>query len=832
MRNTSKKIISLIAAAALSVSAFSLAGCGDAFKLKDKLELPTGEVTSNGGFVVEKGDYVYFINGQASYDMSNAFGDAQKGALMRIKQTELKQGKYDEAEMVVPMLFVNANYDSGIYIYDDYVYFATPSTDKDLDGNLKNSELEFRRAKLDGSDTKATPFATVTSNSAQYRFVEIDETVYCLYVDGTALKSCNTATGDVTTLASNAGAFVFNDDAQEKASEEFGTVYYTMTVPKLEGTDAATTEEYNQIYRVRADATATTDKNAASYTVTGNGYTKTYDFDENFLKEKNNEAKEEGNDAPYDLADYTTYPYVNLGELVVDGIGSSSEIKLNEKYNVKADAEAAKTAGKWTELKGYTYTLQSYENGGIYFTRTKVMAGSNEIAALYYLADETTQAQGWNTVSGNSEFDVVSLNTTNASASAKYLYDAQTKQHSYLYVSGDSLYRADQPTVAQDGSYKETEPLELETGVTGAILLSLQDNYLYYYNSTNNLFRIDYTGDEENYHAYLEGQEEFDAVQILKIEWNTSWYAPEFVGNVLLYNNMETVADVTNNYIYALNLGVEETKDDVTVERMMNVKELKAFNEQYQEIFDFIQATADTELKAAMTYYFRTGETKLYNDVVDLYETFEKNEFTAFITHTASENKTGADYTKKFKDDAGKFYDVQSYFFGVLGQVSDEDEEAYEEAWVKSLRGESEDEEAATEEFPGWAVALIVIGSVLLVGALGVVIFINVRKASKKAMEEQMRTSKKRKKIDTTDDKTIDVYADDEPTAEPETPAEEPVEETAEPVEETAETAEPVEETAETAAEEPVAEAEQAPAAAEETPAEEAPAADETEKTE
>ena len=43
-----------------------------------------------------------------------------------------------------------------------------------------------------------------------------------------------------------------------------------------------------------------------------------------FLKEKNKEAKENKKDAPYDFADYTTYPYVNLGQIVLDGIGASS----------------------------------------------------------------------------------------------------------------------------------------------------------------------------------------------------------------------------------------------------------------------------------------------------------------------------------------------------------------------------------------------------------------------------------------------------------------------------------------------------------------------------
>lgn len=54
--------------------------------------------------------------------------------------------------------------------------------------------------------------------------------------------------------------------------------------------------------------------------------------------------------------DYTTYPYVNLGDLVLDGRGST-EAYTDTKFT---DDEADKAA---TPM-GYTYTIQSYQNGG------------------------------------------------------------------------------------------------------------------------------------------------------------------------------------------------------------------------------------------------------------------------------------------------------------------------------------------------------------------------------------------------------------------------------------------------------------------------------------
>ncbi|HAC11656.1 MAG TPA: hypothetical protein DCE65_07330, partial [Clostridiales bacterium] len=62
MRSFKKKLTVLFAGALLACSAASLGGCAG----YNPAALPgdiSGEVTSNGGFVVEKGNYVYFING-------------------------------------------------------------------------------------------------------------------------------------------------------------------------------------------------------------------------------------------------------------------------------------------------------------------------------------------------------------------------------------------------------------------------------------------------------------------------------------------------------------------------------------------------------------------------------------------------------------------------------------------------------------------------------------------------------------------------------------------------------------------------------------------------
>ncbi len=797
MGNKAKRIISLVAAATMASSVFALAACNaKPNSLKNPLSYTPSEnaAISNGGFAVEKDGYVYFINGQALSTASNEYGDATKGALYRISKENLEAGNYDKTDIVVPLLFVSGNTESGIYIFGDRVYFATPTTDKDLDGNVI-SGLDFKSAKLDGTDVMSDYYFRA-STSTQYRYVKGDDgKIYCLYVDNGALKSFCVADKpedrkETVLVQGAASSFIFNKDQD---GEDSDVVYYTMNVPNtFFGTENAANESYTQIYRVSATATVTNvNKDTASYTVKdGDKYEKTYDFNEEYFKEviaEEKEAQKENKvkdfEYTYDLADYTTYGYVNLGELVVDGIGASEGqfAVPNEKtaqFHNMDDYNAAKADTAFTELKGYTYTIQSYENGGIYFTRTLVNATENDANYLYYLSDAAVEEASWNTVLGNNSFTVVSANTANASASAIYLKDEVSGAHAYLYVSGDKLIR-------ESGSEKT---VIAKSGFTGRSLLYVKDNYLYSYTTdTNNLYRIDYTGSADDYNL-ISGSEEYKDVQILEIEFNSSWYKPEFFGSVLLYNNSKTINATAYNYINAVNLA--------GASGMKTVAEMKDWNEKYDEVTTFIEGLkGDKKLSAAVQSYFYTGSTDAVDQLVEAYSddalsANDLKEFGAYVERKVSDRtlvsttQEANDYTTKFKDADGNYYDVESYFLGRLSPISAEDEDSMLDGWKSTIYSVTEEETEEESGWKWWHWVILGVGSAAVVCG-GVFLALYLKERSKKAMEERMRTSKPRKKIDTTDDKTIDVYADEEAV---EAPAEEVVEEAVEaPVEETVE---------------------------------------------
>ncbi len=748
--NKSKKIISILAAATLTLSALTLTGCKTAYK-GDEFAKDTSAVVNatNGGFVVESGDYVYFINGQESNTADNTYGEVVKGALMRISKADLAAGNYtsETVKTVVPSLFVAGTYDSGIYIYGDYVYYATPTTDKNNAGEIANGSLDFKRAKIDGTEApmngKNDYFFRLSSNTTKYRFVEENDVVYCLYEESSQLKSYNTKTGETTVLVKGAGTVYY--DEQDLTNPN---VYYTMSVTIGLDEENSTSQSYNQIYTVNAAASYKVDASNASYDAKDeNGkVVATYAFEKSFLEKKNEEAKENDTDAPYDFGDYTTYPYVNLGKLVLDGIGSDATQKAQD-YKVNATVDQSTASVPF----GYTYAIQKYTNDGLYFTR-KETTGS--LTYLYYLGEDADDA-AWNTVTGNTAAVEVSKNTTNASASALFMPD-----HSYFYLSGNNVCYV-------NGANEVT----MEIG-SGATLWKVDGDYLYYYGTGTNgksVSRINYKGTQTDY-GFVGDEDTYAPVTLPLVDFTDSWYKPEFVTvngkTMLLYANAQTFGGGTTAYnnIYVATVGTNA--------------EIKAANEKLTDINEKIdEYSENSDLQNLMKYYFRTGKTAAYEAVEDLYDTYQKKEFDAF--------------KKLFTETTGEFngYD-ESAFIKALGEVKESEVEAIDEAWASYLKTET----TTTEEdgLPDWAIWLIVGGSVLVVGVAAAVTVIVVlkKKKAEKAKAESIVNAYKHKKIDTTDDKTIDVYAEEEPTVEEvETPVEESMEEVVEeaPIEESAE---------------------------------------------
>ena len=198
-----KKLLKTIIIFVLALSTcFGLVACGDGAGSWTGTSLKNwGEAKTQGGFVAETDNYVYFINGQADYTNDNSYGTPVKGSLMVIKKTDLASGDISKAEIAVPKIFAATDYKAGLYIYGDYVYYGTPNVNKDASGSVANTEMTIAKTKLDG--TEHTAIINLPALSEQYRIVKGANGVEILYYDAeeTAIISYNVDTKTSTEIA-------------------------------------------------------------------------------------------------------------------------------------------------------------------------------------------------------------------------------------------------------------------------------------------------------------------------------------------------------------------------------------------------------------------------------------------------------------------------------------------------------------------------------------------------------------------------------------------------------------------------------------------------------
>ncbi len=255
-----KKIVCLVLAL---LTLFVLVSCNN---WKSSVTDFSGEVSSNGGFAVVKGDYVYFINGSEEYSVENKFGEVTKGALVRVKKADI--GKENAVcEMVVPKLIYSEykENNAGIYIFGDYVYYPTPCDDLDKSGSVMNNSVEFTKTKLDGTDSVV--LATCEGLATPYRFIEKDGNVYLtvyVTIDEENFLITYDANGKEVFKSQALSTYLFSQD---------DTLPYAVYEKKAHNEALDQDESFNEVYLYNLDGSKETMilNGAGSYTDAENG---------------------------------------------------------------------------------------------------------------------------------------------------------------------------------------------------------------------------------------------------------------------------------------------------------------------------------------------------------------------------------------------------------------------------------------------------------------------------------------------------------------------------------------------------------------------------------
>ena len=711
------------------------------------------KAVSNGGFAVEKGNYIYFINGIESNSANNEYGKPVKGAISRISKADYAAHNYSKTDIVVPQMAYSSNHNAGIFVYGNEVYYGTPSTTKNADGAVQYENLEMQSTKLDRSKTSA-PYIRFSNSSYEYRYVEVEGTVYLLYVATaeslydestgvTNIHSLNTKTGKNTLLAYNVASYVF--DAEDKTNPR---IYYTMNVKDYSTGSNYTT--YNQVYSVTADVTKANEYDTSKII----GWDKDSDH------------------------------YVNCGQLVFEGIGGKVDGKTP--FNYKPEDENVKN------LRSYTYTLKNYVNGTIIFNRNST---NNSEQYLYtYKEADIADTETRNPVTRNDEIDGKELLKDGSNADKyKYVFDGNGDIEAVLYAEssgglsinyvhddGGVNRLHDEISTAEDSKYFRI----VEAGTVTILFLDTANKYVYYSKSgsktddeytTNgySVYRISYASDNiADYQTYLH-DEAYSPIQVLDVDAVSDWYLPEIIENQLIYPAASS--DMTL-YSYIMVCDLRNGKGE-----LMSNDELRDLKALYKGIEDTISDFGDPDLYPAekysniqqiLRYGFYTADSeyikkhqKNANATVGKDETLiisdeTLEQYALFLDPTSGEDNKWSDYSD-FKTVNGKkvYANYRSYYYSLLGKMTSADADGYKDSIISTYLP------AYTVETQTWwesigtvgqvffVIGMCLIGLLVIAGVTILVIFLVKRKKKGTAVPKRRRI-----KVDTTDDKSLDVY--------------------------------------------------------------------------
>lgn len=218
-------------------------------------------VYGNGGYVVRKGDYIYYANSYSTKSISeneNEYGDETLAAIYRTKVNSRgvvdtdEDGNPKKVEILAKQI---AGFNkSGIYIFGDYIYYATPKTLK-VKAEVGSSQLlegllSFERVKLDGTEHKTIYSIDSLGEDLDYSFNLVGKNVCLTVLNEGTLKTVlvDLATGkkkDTKTLAKDVTEVIFpevEDIAKGYSVSSFNSYVYfkeTMTIAGGDGYDGS-----------------------------------------------------------------------------------------------------------------------------------------------------------------------------------------------------------------------------------------------------------------------------------------------------------------------------------------------------------------------------------------------------------------------------------------------------------------------------------------------------------------------------------------------------------------------------------------------------------------
>lgn len=212
-----------------------LTACGGTKKEVVNTDIAT---KGNGGTVVTRGDYIYFVNGYSSYEVftkDNLSSKFEVGGLYRAKFNGDGKLNYTDNGSVEGAERISSNLvgfeSTSLYVFGNYIYYATPNTEVDKNGSLQNNKLNFYRVDIAGGKTQKIYSSNVDYSEVNFEFYYTEGAVYLLINENNTLKrvECygkfnkSTISSDITSLA------LHRDTDNVFTSDTYKNIFYTKT---------------------------------------------------------------------------------------------------------------------------------------------------------------------------------------------------------------------------------------------------------------------------------------------------------------------------------------------------------------------------------------------------------------------------------------------------------------------------------------------------------------------------------------------------------------------------------------------------------------------------
>lgn len=245
-----KKYLSIIAGLMLCIC-FIFSGCSK------KLELPTGDVYSNGGSVVMVGDYVYFANTYVDYKNlsgNDNTGDTKHDSLFRVKTdqygftTKNEDDHIENVEKVYSKISGFSN--SHMFVVGNYIYFTSPNTHKENKTGVDKFDLTtLFRMKLDGTNLKEI----LTTETIQGKFYLVTEqNPYLLIFDNNQISKL-----EIKDKLS-APKVIVSDVLDTVFPTNYGQLDYVYYTTDIEEHDKESGVEGNYLYKLNLETEQST----------------------------------------------------------------------------------------------------------------------------------------------------------------------------------------------------------------------------------------------------------------------------------------------------------------------------------------------------------------------------------------------------------------------------------------------------------------------------------------------------------------------------------------------------------------------------------------------